>query len=535
VRSAASAAGVALILAGAAYAAWILSGVLNPGVDAQDGYVSDLSAADQPHNGFFAGADIVAGLLVLVAVGLILAGRVARVASPDTAHVVSGTGRGLSRLGRSRRVLAGARLVGWLGLGLFGAPTVADASTPMDCPPYRDTTCALLERANHLSVTHQAHAVTSSLAVSGAIISMVALTIAVPPLRVTGVVLTAVEIAFGLGSLAAMFGGRWLGILQRGQVATVSVWLVVLGILVLRARPTARADRSHRYPRELPGQMVTVGATPLHVVSDGSGSPAVVLVAGLGGAWFDWDPLVPMLARGHRTIRFDRPGLGASPPADGTVTLHGEADRLAALVAALDLHRPIVVAHSVGALHAEAYARRHPGSLAGLVLIDPSCEPDVRPRGPVQRRLADALRRAAPALGRLAAVTGLARLLGPQLRTATIRRVARCDAAPGDPADVRAVYGTGRVVTASLIEVIAYRDLATDLLQLRTRQPFPPIPTVVLTARDEHDHDWETRHAELADLLSGRHIVVSDVGHLLHIDRPDVVAAAVESLSEALR
>ena len=80
-----------------------------------------------------------------------------------------------------------------------------------------------------------------------------------------------------------------------------------------------------------------------------------------------WDRLVPLLrAAGHRVGLLDRPG-----PADGRApTLTDEVARIDAGVAGLG--RPVLVAHSAAALPAEAYARRHPGRLAGLVLVDPS-------------------------------------------------------------------------------------------------------------------------------------------------------------------
>ena len=43
--------------------------------------------------------------------------------------------------------------------------------------------------------------------------------------------------------------------------------------------------------------------TLLHVVRDGTRGPAVLFVQGLAGAWFDWDPVVPLLADDHRLVR----------------------------------------------------------------------------------------------------------------------------------------------------------------------------------------------------------------------------------------
>ena len=124
-------------------------------------------------------------------------------------------------------------------------------------------------------------------------------------------------------------------------------------------------------PSSAASRLITSGGVPLHVVVDGQGEPAVLLLAGLGEPWFDWDPTVPLLAGRHRVVRYDRPGLGASPARRTYPTLAEEADRIAAVIDRYGLDRPVVVAHSAAALPAEACARRHPGGLSGLVLVDP--------------------------------------------------------------------------------------------------------------------------------------------------------------------
>ncbi|MEJ8644611.1 alpha/beta fold hydrolase [Streptomyces sp. MS1.HAVA.3] len=105
-----------------------------------------------------------------------------------------------------------------------------------------------------------------------------------------------------------------------------------------------------------------------------------VLSAGLAMAWFDWDPVAPLLAAAGRTVvRFDRPGHGLSGPATDPPTTAGEAHRIAGLLDALGLGGPdtgpvTVVGHSIAAFHAEAFARLYPERTAALVLVDGSVE-----------------------------------------------------------------------------------------------------------------------------------------------------------------
>ncbi|WP_306330541.1 alpha/beta fold hydrolase, partial [Streptomyces venezuelae] len=126
-----------------------------------------------------------------------------------------------------------------------------------------------------------------------------------------------------------------------------------------------------------------IGGVAHHVLVDGSG-PVCVLTAGLGLSWFDWDPVVPLIAPHRTVVRFDRPGHGLSQPAAGPPTAAGEAHRIAALLDALELPGPAtVVGHSIAGFHAEAFARLHPDRTAALLLVDSSVEEHPRtPRAP---------------------------------------------------------------------------------------------------------------------------------------------------------
>ncbi|GAA2815770.1 hypothetical protein GCM10020219_105390 [Nonomuraea dietziae] len=130
----------------------------------------------------------------------------------------------------------------------------------------------------------------------------------------------------------------------------------------------------------------------------------MLLSSGPAGAWYQWEAVAEGLREGNRVLRFDRPGLGLSPAVPTPPTLYGEAARLAALVPGSE--RATVVARSVAAWHAEAFARLHPLRVARLVLVDPACE-----RGP-NIAWAGGLRAWAPALGATWGATALARTLG---------------------------------------------------------------------------------------------------------------------------
>ncbi|MFF0450392.1 alpha/beta fold hydrolase [Streptomyces sp. NPDC004609] len=267
---------------------------------------------------------------------------------------------------------------------------------------------------------------------------------------------------------------------------------------------------------------VQVAGVAHHVVVEGSG-PVCVLSAGLGLSWFDWDPVVPLLAPHRTVVRFDRPGHGLSAPAAVRPTAAGEAHRIAALLDALGAAGPAtVVAHSIAGFHAEAFARLHPSRTAAVVLVDSSVEERARP--PAAPAFRDAAGRVTG--GGLGAA-GLPAALGPLARRALVRlsRTGGGDPAPADL--VRRVYATSRVLRGALLENVHYRAVAAELLALRAQHALPDGVPVTVLAATAGGRRWTARQRELALLLGARFREIAPAGHLLMLDRPDAVARAV--------
>ncbi|MFJ5707002.1 DUF998 domain-containing protein [Streptomyces sp. NPDC093105] len=230
---------VLLFLGALAYTAWVLEAVVRTGLDPVRAYVSELAATDQPFGGLFRAADLAAGLLVLTGAALGLRAARAR-AVPEP---------GVPRWARTDPRRAGRRpwlLVGWSALALFGAATALDSRLPLSCAATADPGCAAREAAGLLPATHTAHAVSSGLAMAGALVAMTALTVAArryglwPPLARTGPALLALALAATVWTLAAVaafesgHGGGALGAAQRLQVLLVAVWTGVLAVSVAR-------------------------------------------------------------------------------------------------------------------------------------------------------------------------------------------------------------------------------------------------------------------------------------------------------------
>ena len=105
-----------------------------------------------------------------------------------------------------------------------------------------------------------------------------------------------------------------------------------------------------------------------------------------------WAALVPELADVARLVLVDLPGLGGSPlPATGDPSLDVSAEGVLAVLDRLDLPRAVLAGVSMGGYVAMALARRHPGRIAGLALIDTKAEADADEARANRLRMADAV------------------------------------------------------------------------------------------------------------------------------------------------
>lgn len=119
-------------------------------------------------------------------------------------------------------------------------------------------------------------------------------------------------------------------------------------------------------------QVVRVGALGLHVARAGpSDAPALVALHGIGDDGACWSEVADDLASDHHVVLLDARGHGRSDAPVGGYATHEHVGDVLGVVAALGLHRPILLGHSMGAVTALALAGLHPGVPGGVVLEDP--------------------------------------------------------------------------------------------------------------------------------------------------------------------
>jgi pimeloyl-ACP methyl ester carboxylesterase len=257
---------------------------------------------------------------------------------------------------------------------------------------------------------------------------------------------------------------------------------------------------------------VDVGGRRLRSLSLGSGTPAVVLEAGMGQTLETWRLVQPEVARWTRVVSYDRAGLGASDPAPVTRTCADLAADLRALLPRLDVHPPVVlVGHSLGGLVVRLYAHRHPEDVAGVVLVD-------APNPAYPARALALLPPGSP---------------GECAEVAESRALFRAIAEGTDAPD-----GAEAIVwSASLRQALAAASLGdTPLVVVSGDRPAPFDPDFPLELAARISALVRSCQRELVGLSTrGAHVVSPLGGHMVHLDQPELVVEAVRSLLDAAR
>jgi pimeloyl-ACP methyl ester carboxylesterase len=172
---------------------------------------------------------------------------------------------------------------------------------------------------------------------------------------------------------------------------TVATTLFLISAVIFCAASTgyiyqivATALDKHNYPP--PGKLVNINGNRLHVQSVGTGSPTVILEAGLCAMSSVWGWIQPEVAKFTRVVSYDRAGLGWSKQDNAPFTALHVARQLHDLLKTSGIESPyVIVGHSMGGLLVRMFADQYPDNVAGMVLLDAS-HPDQYAQNPAIRR-----------------------------------------------------------------------------------------------------------------------------------------------------
>lgn len=236
----------------------------------------------------------------------------------------------------------------------------------------------------------------------------------------------------------------------------------------------------------------------------------VVLLHGLGGSRISWEPQLTALSTDYRVAAWDLPGYGASPPLpDETVTFTALAQAAADWVAALGGGPAHVIGISMGAMIAQYLAALHPHRVRSLALLSTSPAFGLDGTSPDEWRAA----RMAP----LNAGQQPADFADRVLRSIAGRQITEAALAGQRQAMARI---SGEALQRS-IDCLVTHDARSLLASINA-------PTLVLVG----EMDEETPPAYARVLSEGiPHVwlqVVAGAGHLLNVEAPDVVNAAIQ-------
>jgi pimeloyl-ACP methyl ester carboxylesterase len=160
--------------------------------------------------------------------------------------------------------------------------------------------------------------------------------------------------------------------------------ILVFPLVVLAISASPDLSTANPIREDFAKQIYIGGGRKMYLECRGTGSPTVVLVAGLKGSAEDWnitnksEPTVfAEVAKFTRVCAYDRPGTPvgekpsrSDPVPQPTTAREAVADLHALLSAAGEAGPYVLVGHSYGGLIVRLYASIYPEDVSGLVLVD---------------------------------------------------------------------------------------------------------------------------------------------------------------------
>lgn len=243
---------------------------------------------------------------------------------------------------------------------------------------------------------------------------------------------------------------------------------------------------------------VLVSGARIHAVVTGYGpGPAIVFESGMGEDARTWSDVQPAVARSHRTVAYDRAGLGRSAGTARSRDAVTLASDLHELLHGLKVDPPyILVGHSLGGLVLRVFAHRYPLETAGLVFVDP-----------VPEDLESTMRARLSSADYAARTQSITNMQG-SMPAAVLK-------------ESQALEISGREAAAAV--------------------PLPHVPTILLTGTKknpkfpgnplEQDVKLQLHEAFLATLYHPMHVIVPESRHYIQNDQPQCVIDAIRAVS----
>jgi pimeloyl-ACP methyl ester carboxylesterase len=238
----------------------------------------------------------------------------------------------------------------------------------------------------------------------------------------------------------------------------------------------------------------------IRLLDAGGTEPAAVFLHYWGGSARTWRYVARLLSDRVRCICLDQRGWGQSSASDERYDLEAMADDAAAVIAALGLHRFVLVGHSMGGKVAQILAARQPDGLEGLVLVAPA--------PPVPMPVPQAARHAMlESYGSRVGVQQALQILASRPLSAEDQETVIEDTLRGLPAAKRAWTDDGMT------------------MDLGKRLSMVTVPTVIVVGDQDRVENAATLRTIFSDALHHAEMhVLAGIGHLSPLEAPQELA-----------
>ena len=229
-------------------------------------------------------------------------------------------------------------------------------------------------------------------------------------------------------------------------------------------------------------------------------------------------------ARHYRVIVIDRPGHGLSTPARPHWRMEEQADLIATALERLEVHRPVVLGHSYGALVALAMGLRRPASVGSLVLVSGYYFPTVR---------FDSAWMSLPALPFIGPL--LAHTVAPLVERAMWWPIARRIFAPAPVSQGFRRFPKWMALRPSQLQADAAESakLLPSVAALRRRYATLQVPAVLMAGAGDRYVSTRWHSCRLHELLDFSWLrVVEGAGHMVHHVAASQVLAAIDQAAD---